>query len=291
MYKKLSLLAGLAGIVLMTSCEEKGPIIELEPREPAEDTTYVGTVGTVQPKKILIEEFTGATCPNCPDAQVMLNNFSAQNPGRLAIMAVHVLNVSQTRPVKGAKYDFRTQDGTDAATTYYGAINNLPNAGIDRTKSLAGDMQQPTGAWGKSIEDRLKLSATVNLDVASTYNAQTRMATIEVKIAYNKAMEGQQFLSLALVEDGMIDKQDKTGVVVEDYVFNHVLRDYITSPVGVAYLGSTTKEAGRVYIRRFKYKVEDARVAEKCHLIAFVHSNNGENKEVLQAADAHLTGK
>lgn len=290
MRKKVSLLLALAGVVMLTSCDEKGALgVILEPQELAEDTTYVGTVATAQPRKMLVEEFTGATCPNCPDAQALLSNLNAQNGERLATMAIHVLNNPQTRPVKNAKYDFRTQDGTDAGNTFFGTVNNLPIAGLDRVKNAKAERLMQKNDWAGVVSDRLKVTPPVNVDVTSTYTAATREALIEVKVAYTKAMEGQQFLSVALVEDGMVDKQDSTGIVIENYTFKHVLRDYITPVAGVAFLKADQKPAGTVYIRRFKFKVDDKWEATNCHLIAFVHNNNGEDKEVLQAADAHLT--
>lgn len=292
MHKKISLLAALAGVVMLTACEEKGPIIDFGTSEKAEDSTYVGAVAAAQPKKILVEEFTGATCPNCPDAQALLTNMDAQNPDRLAIMAIHVMNNPQTKPVKDSKYDFRTQDGTDIGTTFFTSINNLPSAGLDRVKNTKQERLMQKNDWAGALVDRLKIAPSVNMDMKSSYDATSRNASIEVKITYNKAMQGQQFLSLAVVEDDMVDKQDSTGVIIDQYRFKHVLRDYVTPVSGVTFLQDIAqKEAGRVYIRRFTYKVSDAWVPENCHLIAFVHQNNGEDKEVLQAVTSHVIEK
>lgn len=292
MQKKLSLLAMLVWIVLLTACKEKGPIIDIGSSVKAEDSTYAGAVAAAQPKKVLVEEFTGASCPNCPDAQALLANIEAQNPDRLAIMAIHVANFGQTIPVKGSKYDFRTQDGTDVGATFFTSINNLPSAGHDRVKNAKQERLMQKNDWAGAINDRLKITPPVNIDITSHYDVASRNVSIEVKIAYTNPMLGQQFLSLAILEDDMIDKQDSVGIVLNNYKFRHILRDYITPVPGVAFLQDMAqKEAGRVYIRRFTCKVNDAWVPENCHIIAFVHQNNGEDKEVLQAATAHVTEK
>ena len=67
--KKLPLLAlSAAAMFWLSACEEKGPLINFEDGPVASDTTYVAAPETPQTKKLLVEEFTGASCTNCPAA-------------------------------------------------------------------------------------------------------------------------------------------------------------------------------------------------------------------------------
>lgn len=278
---------GIAAI-WMSSCKEKGPLIDFG-NTKSEDTTYVTTPPSPQAKKVLIEEFTGASCSNCPAARVQLSNLAAQNPDRLAIMGIHIYNYVQSAPTKESKYDFRTQDGTDIGNDIYGSINLMPSAGIDRMPGNNGERLTLKSIWADLIATRLAVAPSVNLDLESSYDEAARKAVITVKVIYNKAMTGTQSISVALIEDGIVDVQDSVQAVIHDYHFEHVLRDYITPISGTPFLDNiSNKEVGRVYVRRFEYDVNKDWKAENCKLVAFVHNNSGNDKEVLQVAEADL---
>ena len=48
------------------------------------------------------------------------------------------------------------------------------------------------------------------------------------------------------------------------------------------------KQAG-VYEKSYTFKVDDKIKVENCHIVAFVHNNEIDNKEILQAARIKLT--
>ena len=76
----------------------------------------------------------------------------------------------------------------------------------------------------------------------------------------------------------------------QNYHHQHVLRDILTSPVGIAILSDLpTKVAGQVYERTFVYNVPPTVLnPDNCRIIAFVSNNDGADKEIVQAAEVHL---
>jgi hypothetical protein len=274
--------------ILAVSCKEKGPLIDFG-NTKSEDTTYVVTPPAVQPKKVLVEEFTGASCSNCPAARVQLANLAAQNPDKLAIMGIHIYNYVQSAPTKESKHDFRTQDGTDIGNDVYGSVSMMPSAGIDRMLGGNGERLTLKGVWADLISTRLKVEPIVNIDLTSSFDEAGKKATVTVKVTYNKKTTGTQNISLAIIEDGIVDVQDSVQTIIHDYHFEHVLRDYITPISGVPFLqDKPEKEAGRVYQRTFVYDVNKDWKPENCKLIAYVHNNAGNDKEVLQVAEVKL---
>jgi len=80
--------------LFLHSCKEVGPDINLHGNQNAvSDTTYIESpVATAETKNVVIEEFTGVRCPNCPQGHVVIANIKAANPGRVITVRLHPNN-------------------------------------------------------------------------------------------------------------------------------------------------------------------------------------------------------
>ncbi len=294
--KKLLILA--AGVLfLMQSCEEVGPQIDFGPGvAQGEDTTYSADIEEPQSKKVLAEEFTGVSCPPCPNGHTQMRNIKKTIDGNMIIVAYHILNYPQAYPVEKdgsllSKYDFRTEDATDVVNNLFGGIKNMPVAIFDRTP-VNGNLQLDLTQWSNPPKQRAALGTPVNVHLTSTYNADTKKATATVKIAYTDTVNVPQTINLMVIEDSIIDAQ-KVGLQIEkEYVHEHVLRDVVTPIAGAQIPAKVNpKEAGKVYERRFTFDVSDKWHVEHCHVVAFVADDAGSDKSVVQAAEAKLDGE
>lgn len=278
-----ALFLGLA----LPSCKEQGPLIHFD-SEPVNrvDTHYLGPPVTPAPRRVLVEEFTGATCANCPAARDLLTNIAHQHPGRIIPMEIHIFNFQQSRPAHGARYDFRTEGGTAIGQQIYSTISGMPSAGFNR-KPFQGERLLYSPKWAGAIDEALKEPAMVNLELDTDFDPSSRVATIHVKVAYAQPVTGAQFISLALLENDLIDIQEFTnGKFDSSYVFKHTLRDLITPVTGVEFLSEfSQKEAGRVYERWFTYSVPEEVKIENAYLVGFVHHHDAQSKEVLQVTE------
>ncbi|RYE21687.1 MAG: Omp28-related outer membrane protein [Sphingobacteriales bacterium] len=286
--KKGLLYASMACVLGLGACEEKGPAIDFGGGPVAADTTYVTTAETPQKRNLIVEEFTGASCPPCPPAREKLNNVAAQNPGRVFPIEMHINNYPQSKPAEGHKYDLRTDDGTSIGATIYGGVRAMPSAGVARTP-VGGQLLLDDGQWAGTIANVLGTTTPVNMEVTSTYDATAHVATIRVKVAYTAAVAAKQYLSVAILEDNIVDVQEYADHYEDNYTFHHTLRDFITPIAGEEMLADVaTKEAGRVYVRTYTYNVKEEWNADNCAVVAFVHNNDATSKEVIQAAEAKI---
>ncbi len=288
--KRILLYSGLILGMCYTSCKEQGPNIQFESDPVAKvDTQYMGPPVTPSARRILVEEFTGATCANCPAARDLLGNIADQHPGRIIPVEIHIFNFQQSKPAHGARYDFRTEDGTAIGQQIYSTVSGMPSAGFNR-KPFQGELLHYTPKWAGAIEEALKEKAPIQLDLHSEFDPSSRVATVHMKVAYAEPVSGSQFLSLALLENGMVDIQEFTnGKFDSSYVFKHTLRDMITPVTGTEFLAELPKkEAGQVYERWFTYTVPDYVQVENAYLVSFVHHHDARSKEVLQVTEAPL---
>jgi hypothetical protein len=293
--KKSIFWVAASAVVLLSSCEgckEKGPIINFGGSASTGDTTYVlSAPEATSPKKILIEEFTGAKCSNCPAARDVLSGIDAQYPNRLVKLELHPKEHPLGGPVKDlGKYDFRNQSVSDILTTFYGGAftTGIPIAGIDRIP-YKGSRLIDKADWPGFIDERLKIASSANIKLTNSYNAATGEGTVRVRVSYTKAITGKQYISLAITESNIVDAQDYPTRIDTFYNFKHVLRKLVTPASGAEIMAAIpTKEAGRVFEGNFSYKIDAAWKAENCELVVFLHNNLGEEKEVLQAEEVKV---
>lgn len=273
---------------LFMSCEEKGPAIDFS-NVRATDTVYTAAVEAAQPKVVLLEEFTGVTCPNCPQAHQAISGFQAQYPGRVIAVGYYAHGMAQTKPIDGLSIqDFRNDKATELGNNFFGGVPFLPSGTIDRIPDNGQYLYQ-SNKWGGMLTSRTALSSPVNLYVTGGYDENGRQATARVKIAFTADVSRQLSLTLLVVENDIIDAQEYGLRIDTFYNHAHVMRDIITPNAGTSVLDSiAVKPAGLVYERSFAFPVDPSWKPENCQVVAFVSYNEPDSKEVAQATEAHL---
>lgn len=278
--KKVLLAVGISAMGIL-SCKEKAPLIQLTAAPPKVDSTYIlSSVPAAEPHNILIENFTGATCSNCPAAHDILLALDSQYVGRINIVSMHVLDFPQTRPPEHAKYDFRTQLATDVEASVYQSLLAMPVAGIDRLPVGQTADQRPyqiyRNVWNSVVSDRLNIVDSINMALTSSFDAGTNKATINVKVTFLQPVKAAQNLSIAVVEDGFIDVQEFPTGFDDAYHFDDIFRGMVTSgALGDTVLPSiAVKEPGRVYDVTYTYDVNKNWNPANCRFVAFVHGSS-----------------
>lgn len=297
--KKL-VIALAATAATLVGCQEKGPVIAFDVAGTFDTTYTVATIPAADPHNVLVEEYTGQSCTNCPAAHELLGQLEDAHPGRLNVMGLYITGPIQTKPPTGYKYDFRTEDATLISQNIYGGVNLLPSAGIDRYP-VVGNLKVDKGSWGSAIEAQLTKEDSINVKVTSTLDAANNEADITVTVTYLKDINFSHYLSVVILEDSLIDIQEypSTDPVHpykdDNYVFTNVLRKMITSaPLGNPILDSVSvKPAGMVFQRKYnKHSLTGYNIVDptRCKVVAFVNANTGSSYRVLQSVQTPLKG-
>jgi len=275
--------------LVLPSCKEVGPDINLEPEDlTLIDTTYIELPAeTPQNKVVLIEDFTGATCPNCPEATAKIEELEDANPGRIAVVAA--FNYDSDPHPEGA-YSFLT-DEAYALATYLGGTIAWPATAIDR-KIFAGHTDiiliNEVDNYAGLVAEQLTETPPCNIYLSYTFDDVLNELRIKVTIKYTTTVSAENHLSLALTESGIIDYQTVSGVgEVEDYEHNSVLDTLVTPVTGFTLDNAVEKSPGRVFEKEFKVKIQEPWKRENMTIVAFVH-NFIDNKQVLQTATLEI---
>jgi len=293
--KKL-FIAICGGALLFSGCKEHDAPVDFSTTTAAGDTTYVVTpVPPATSRQVLVEEFTGQSCPNCPQAHGDLDAISAANPGLINVVSMYTTGQPQANPPAGALYDFRTTSATTIGNTVFNGIPGLPAAAIDRVSASGSVLQLGSGSWDGIINNELKVVDSINLSVTSAYDTASKKATITALVTYLYPLSTPQNLSIYIVEDSMSDLQEFSSGD-QTYLFMDVFRDMVTPPVPwgapLTVSGTNNKAAGQFFQRIYPGYSLPAPVGTSpainpahCRVIAFVScANDGTDYHVMQSA-------
>ena len=300
--KKLIIAAFSGCVLLLASCKENDP--KLTYGSVSVDTSYVlPSVPSADAHNVLVEEFTGQSCSNCPSAHEILTALEAGNPGRVNIIGLYLTDFAQTTPPSGAVYDFRDSSATMIGNSIYGNVGGIPVAGIDRQYSSSlSSYQLYRSLWSSLVSSGLTIADSVNVGVTSKFNSDSTV-TIVATVTYLYPMSTSQSLNIAITEDGMTDLQEDISQIDTGYTFTNVMRAFVTSvPAGDVLLPAiATKEAGRFIQKTYTYRPRFAPTAtnknyivnpDNCKVIAYVSYSTSEGalKNVMQSASTKLVG-
>ena len=235
-----------------------------------------------QNKKILLEEFTGIHCGNCPDGHAMAKKLHTAKPEDVFIIAVHAGYYA----TPGAdQADLRTDDGIELHD-FFGA-DSYPSGMVNRIP-YGNEYAISRSLWAKQARIIISDIAPVNLMVNCEYDDFYEKITVTVDGYWvEDSPSDSARLSVALLQNNIQAYQAGSGIG-DDYIHQHILRDYITDALGDLI---TTNKKGEYFTATYTYTLpEDYRgvvvVPEQLELIAFVTENEA---NVLNVASKKLS--
>lgn len=237
-------------------------------------------------RTVLVEDYTGAYCPNCPRAAEELKELQCLYGGRVVPMAVHVTETFAA-PQNFPDGSFTTDFRTDIGNTYDSEFNVglfLP-AGLINRKQFGGLHGQIVGNWADQVADVLSQPAEAWLDIHTTYDSTSRNVTATVDVDALSDLNASPYrLTVLLTEDSIVDWQldnladpDK----IEDYVHMHVLRAGFTGAWGDIVNGGAAMSNGFTESYDFNLTIDQAFKAKHCYVVAFMFRDD--TKEVIQS--------
>ncbi|MFZ1678943.1 MAG: Omp28-related outer membrane protein [Saprospiraceae bacterium] len=262
----------LSFVLSLLSCDEQKRIIV--PFVPAGN------------RVVLLEEFTGKGCTNCPKGSREIENLLTLFPDNLVVVSIHAGFFANPQFFPIGQYDFRTMEG-EFLYDYLTHPIGYPSGVINRTP-VNGDTQISANAWSSAISAQIQTAPAVELTIDHDYNATTRELGVTVNGIGKEVVNGDLRLSIMITESGIIDAQDdlEAGGIVQNYVHNHVLRDMLTPASGATISSGLT--IGQTFSEVYNIVLDNSWDAHHMDIIAFVTDVQGNNYPVLQAAEVHL---
>ncbi len=253
----------------MASCD----VIDEDNRYIQEEIPEPPTTAT---KRVLIEEFTGRMCPNCPNGAQIITEIQNYYEGRVIAIAVHA--GTYARPVGAFKdQDFRTEAGNEY-NSYY-KPQGYPAAMINRNIHDDGMMASTIREkWMTSVIKELEGEPIIEIIPSCSYDAASRTVTVTTEVEALKSMPSGLNLQVQLTESGIVAAQTNGDEIIYDYVHNHVLRQAVNGTWGESL---TALPEGEKKSYTHTIVLDEKWVPEQCHIVAYAYETAG-NKNVIQ---------
>ena len=252
------------GLLLLVACDNVSLDERLQYVEPPE-------VG----RAVLIEDYTGQYCVNCPRATEEIERLIEQYGDSVVIpVAIH------SGPFSKQNGEF-TPLHTEVGDLYFNTwgLSAQPVGLIDR---LFNSSPFSYTDWGGGVNYEIAFKAPVSLQTGVGYDYDTRKASIEVQtIGLDSALVSGK-LQVWLVEDSIDSFQlMPDGSRMEHYNHMHVFRASINDPWGDA----LSVSHGQVVINSYDLSLDPAWVPEHCSIVTFLYDDSG----VRQVSKTRLT--
>ncbi len=240
----------------------------------------------VTSRKVLLEDYTGHKCPNCPFAAKELDTIvNYLFPGRVIAIAAHVSDQFASPSPGLFYYDFRTVTGTVYDDYFEISQSGLPKGMVNREGFPTQTHKKNYTQWSSDVYLELQKEPEADITITTSYDSTSRTISATVKSKFLLDKQGEFYLSVLYIEDSIIQPQIIPGnQYIENYKFNHVLRGNLNGNwgevIGInpAAFDESTKSYSTVI-------VADA-VAAKCRVVAYIYNNT--TKAVIQAEEAHF---
>lgn len=239
--------------------------------------TVIVMGGQVEPtgKTVLIKDFTGARCNNCPAAAEYAHNLQHQlDEDHIFILSVHAGFLAQ--PL-GQFPDFLTDEGTE----WYGNNNSNPLFSVDHVALTDGNtlyVEQIDAPVAAALEEE----QSFEIRLTPRFDESSRQLEVEVNAFPLIDMDGQFYITACLIEDHIVGWQTIPGSTDKEYDFRNVFRGTLNGAYGDVFEDFHVNPDEPYY---FSYSTElnaDYN-ADECYVMVYVYDKNQGDK-ILQTA-------
>ena len=268
--KKIFLFSAVAASMAFVSCDNI----------PEEDR-YIEVEVNKSEKVVLLEDYTGMQCVNCPDAAAIIDNIHHTFGDNFIAVGLHPTS-GPYQAVMPGKDGVMVDLSSDDADAYYKkySIKAFPTAMIDRSTFDGSKLLDNKDKWAAYVNQQMTASTPVNLSMESTYDAATRTVTLATDIEFSEAVGETLYLQLWVIENGIIGPQVTAKGVNWEYEHNHVLRSAINGTWGQS-LGASFNANQRLETITTTYTLNEAWKAGNCEIVGFVY--RASDDVILQA--------
>lgn len=227
-------------------------------------------------RAILIEDFTGQRCINCPTGTEIINGI-VDTYGEDNVIAVGI----HSGPLGFAGNSKTVGLMTDTGNEYYtrwDKENKMGQPWVIFNRKTSPDSHYNN--WAAMVSTIISEKANLSVKIANAYDAATRTLNTTVGAdGVNGTVNGK--LQVWIVEDGVKALQMMPdGKSNKEYIHNHVFRAAVNGTWGE----DVTVKEGETTKKQYQYVLPKAWVADKIAVVAFVYNDSG----VENVAKKHL---
>ena len=238
---------------------------------------------TITPQRVvLLEDFTGQNCINCPDAHTVIEGLQEQYGDAVIAVSIHggATAISRERTSFDANYiGLATPEGE-----YYNSLFNI-------TEWPKGLINRDGGSydyadWATIVREELKKESelSINLTASVIPDYKNGRLDINVELLPQDDIKGA-YLQVWILESGIVARQrSRTNGLISNYVHNNVLRAAVNGSDGEPVELKKGIHNTSSYSVAVRNNEQERWNIQNLAIVAFVRSESG----IHQAAIARL---
>lgn len=234
-------------------------------------------------RKVLLEDYTGQKCPNCPAAAEIAHNLKTIYGEQLVILTVHSGTYSIPDATGNFTADFRTTEGSELNTFF--EFQGYPMGMVNRTE-YNGSRTMLKDSWEAATEIQTSLDPKAGITITNNYSNGTRTLNCTLETEFLETLVGTFNICAFITESNIISPQLTSQGVNLTYVHNHVLRASMNGTWGDVAGEDGQAVAGVTLTNSYTFTLPEAWDAGNCTVVAFVY--NTATNEVVQAEEMGL---
>lgn len=235
-----------------------------------ENERYV-QLETIEAKRnVLLEEFTGQNCPNCPTAHETAARLKEQYGEALITVSIHAGPFAWAEDTQNFP-TFKTPEGNTYADAW--GITSYPSGVINRTSGNTSYSD-----WATIVRDEIQKEAELDIELTALLNTDKTEISSTTVLKPLSDIEGK--LQIWITESNIISRQKNGNKYIKEYEHNHVYRASVNK-VG----GESISLSSNVFkTLNHSIAVKENWNAENLSVVAFVYNSNG----VLQVVESEI---
>lgn len=242
-------------------------------------------------QNVLLEDYTGHTCGNCPEAAELATQIqNTYGKDRVIVVGVHAGPFAKV-VLPDYPMNFNTAAGTDLDNTFRVSRAGNPNGFVNRV-ARNGKIILGKDQWAEVTTELLAQTPRVGLKETHSWDAVSKTLSVTVDVNYLTNGTPDYHLVGLLTESKIISDQTdyrKNPSHIKDYEFEHVMRASMLNGTWGEQLSTSAVAAGTTLKKTFTYTFPDGVtwVPSNCEIVIYVHQHDT-TKEVVQVISAKL---
>lgn len=227
-------------------------------------------------RAILIEDFTGQRCNNCPTGTEIINGI-VDTYGEDNVIAVGIHSGPLGFPGTATAVGLVTDTGNEYYS-HWDKENKMGQPWVIFNRKTSPDSHYNN--WAAMVSTIISEKSNLTVNIANAYDAASRTLTTTVRAdGLSGSVKGK--LQVWIVEDGVTALQKMPdGSTNKKYIHNHVFRAAVNGTWGE----DVTVKEGETTTKQHSYKLPEAWNADNIAVVAFVYNDSG----VENVAKKHL---
>ena len=246
-------------------------------------------------RTVLLIEFTGNRCVNCPGAAMVAHEMIDLVPENIVVVGMHPEGIAYTDPMI-AEVDLRSKEAMEYLSYYGGSVSTGLPVGVINGRKFNNTYLLGSTTWTANVFAQREIAP--DCLVKLNHSVENGNHTVVAQLEPQATMDYEVSLQYWLVESGIVGPQSIAENLkasykakhpdaqmghssVNNYVHNHVFRGALNG-----LWGTELGKVAEVTTNSCTFSIDEKYVADNCSVVAVLI--NTETKEVVQAAEIAL---